>query len=71
MSQKAGCSTGLNEAALQATVQRLRAQGYYEVSHAEDASLLQPMQFMRRRESGMGLGDPDESAYWQVLWRED
>jgi hypothetical protein len=70
MSQKAGCSTGLNEAALQNTVRRLLAQGYREVAPVQDASRLQPLQFMRRRESGANLGDAGESPCWQVLWRE-
>ncbi|HEY0913843.1 MAG TPA: hypothetical protein VGE22_03130 [Solimonas sp.] len=69
MSQKSGYSSGLNEAALEATVQRLQAQGYREAPHATDVSQLQPMQFLRRRELGGEFSGSEAATYWQVLWR--
>ena len=69
MSQKSGYSSGLDEAAVEATAQRLRAQGYREVHNVDDVSQLQPMQFLRRREFTGELQDRQKPRYWQVLWR--
>lgn len=71
MSQKSGYSSGLDEAALEATVQRLLAQGYREVRNADDVSQLQPMQFLRRREFSGEVQNPQKPHYWQVLWRAE
>ncbi len=71
MSQKSGYSSGLDEAAVEATAQRLQAQGYREVHNVDDVLQLQPMQFLRRREYTAAMQDRDAPRYWQVLWRAE
>lgn len=71
MSQKSGYSSGLDEAAVEATAQRLSTQGYREVHNVDDVSQLQPMQFLRRREYTLERQGNEEPRYWQVLRRAE
>ncbi len=70
MSQKAGCSSGLDEAALKDLLRRLHAQGYREARGIQHSAQLQPKQYLRRPETAIAEGDRPAADYWQVLWRE-